>query len=893
MIMQVLEEESMNKIVELANSISKIPNDSPLSHTENDPSVCLLKSLVDDELAEIALMCNHMEQTIEEIAQRNHVKYDMIEEKIIRLAQLGILFFEDKIDGHRYYRRVPWVPGIMEYCLLNPETRNAEVAKCFDETGMRSAVNGAHKMPKGVGFMRVIPIGKSIEAHSKTASYEEIQTYLDQSDYYSVAPCACRTSKLLLGDPCGHQIEDRCIQIGSEAEYYVKTGRGRKITREEAEEILLDSEREGLVHEIFNNEGINNSTFICNCCGCSCSVLRRVTLMRCSDYVRSNFVAEVDPEKCVACGACVEVCNANALLLGDSLTGKIPPKTIETPYDNEWGESQWNKENWRKTVMVSETGTSPCKTQCPAHISIQGYIKKAAQGNYSDALKVIKRDNPFPAVCGRICPHSCETACTRGEVDEPIAIDDIKKFLADIDLKSEDNYIPKIHHHYDDKIAIIGGGPAGLSCAYFLGMEGYKVTVFDKNERMGGMLSTGIPAYRLDRDIIQAEIDIVAKLGAEFKTGIEVGKDITIEELRAQGYKAFYIAIGAQGGRLLGIEGELSEGVITGLDFLNEVSKNNEHQLKGNTIVIGGGNVAIDVARSAVRMAEGTVNIYCLENKQEMPAHEEEQFEALQEGVLINHSWGPSCILTNNGKVIGMEFVKCVSVFNDEGRFDPIYDEKNRIQIEADRVIFAIGQSIEWGNLLEGIDITLGRGNTIPVKDLSYQTDIEDMFAGGDVVTGPRFAIDAIAAGKQGAISIHRYVRGRGLTIRRERIYKALDKEAVNIEGYDTAKREKTNKVNFEKAKKVFKDLRNTLTEEQIKNEATRCMRCGVTYVDEYQCIGCGVCATKCEFDAIKLVRNNDAPSLEREALKPTIERYIDEREKRINKKNTEVKHHA
>ncbi len=872
----------MQKFIELANSISNIPNNSPEGYKESDPPVQLLSTLIDEELAKMALMCTKTEQTIEQIAEANQVDPETIREKVIRLGQLGILFFVDKEDGERYYRRVGWAPGIMEYCLLNPATRNYDVAKFFDANGMRSAVLGAAKMPKGAGFMRVIPIGKSIDAQSKTVTYEEIQTYLDQSDFYSSAPCACRTSKKLLGDPCEHQIEDRCIQIGTEAEYYVKTGRARRITREEAEEILLEAEREGLVHEIFNNEGVNNSTFICNCCGCSCSVLRRVTLMRCSDYVRSNFVAQVNQDNCVACGACVEACNANALVLGNTLTGQTPKKTTETPYDHEWGEDKWNKENWRKVIMASETGTSPCKSKCPAHISIQGYIKKASQGKYDEALNVIKRDNPFPAVCGRICPHSCETECTRNAVDEPIAIDEIKKFLADMDLKSAETYVPKVYNHYNEKVAIIGGGPAGLSCAYYLGQEGYKVTVFEKNERLGGMLTTGIPEFRLDREVIDAEIEIIKKLGAEFRCGVEVGKDITIAQLKEQGYKAFYFAVGAQAGRLPGIEGETAAGVVTGVDFLREVSLNHGMHLDGKTVVIGGGNVAIDVARSAVRISDQKVGMYCLESKKEMPALLEEQEEAAEEGVDINNSWGPRRILTGDGRVIGVEFMKCISVFNEEGHFSPVYDEKDVITVEADHVILAVGQSIVWGGLLEGTKLQTGRGNTLQVKELSYQSDEEDIFAGGDAVTGPKFAIDAIAAGKQGAVSIHRFLRGRGLTVRREREYNPLNKNNLELSGYDRRPREKAPEVNPKESRKTFKDLRADLTEEQIKKETSRCMGCGVTYVDEYQCIGCGVCATKCEFDAIKLVRNNDAPSLPREEIAGTVAEYNKEREARL-----------
>lgn len=876
----------MQKVIELANSISNIPPDSPEAHKGEDPQVQLLLAMgVTDELAEVALLYTRNPETIEAAAARNGVDPETIRERVVELGELGVLFFEDRDDGQRWYNRVPWAPGICEHCLVKPEMRNLQVAKYFDATGFRSGMMGAAKTPTGAGFMRVIPIGRSIDAQAKTATYEELQTYLDQSDYYSVTVCACRTSKKLMGEPCEHQVEDRCIQIGAEAEYYVKTGRARRITREEAEQILRDAEREGLVHEIFNNEGVNKSTFICNCCGCSCSVLRRVTLMRCSDYVRSNFVAEVNPENCVACGACVESCNANALILGNTITGQKPVMTTETPYDTEWGQDKWDNENWRKRTMVSETGSSPCKSKCPAHISIQGYIKKASQGKYDEALRVIKRDNPFPAVCGRICPHSCETECTRNQVDEPLAIDEIKKFIADLDLKEVDTYVPQVYTHYEDKVAVIGAGPAGLSCAYYLGQEGYPVTVFEKNERPGGMMTTGIPEFQLDREVIDAEIEIIRKLGVEIRCGVEVGKDITIQQLRDQGYKAFYIAIGAQAGRMPGIEGENADGVITGVDFLREVSLKKITELKGDCIVIGGGNVAIDVARSAVRVTDGKIDMYCLEQPEEMPALPSEQDEAKAEGVSIHNGWGPKRILTENGKAVGVEFMRCLSVFDEEHRFRPTYDENDTIIVKAENVLAAIGQSIVLGDLLEGTAVETGRGNSVKVADITWQTGEADIFAGGDVVTGPKFVIDAIAAGKQGAISIHRYIRGRGLTVRRERNFIPLNKAGLDTESYDRMPRQNPPKISAEESRKTFKDLRKDLTEEQIRKETSRCLGCGVTYVDQYQCIGCGVCATKCEFDAIKLVRKYDAPSLPKNMIAPTIAKYSKEREARIAQK--------
>ena len=375
------------------------------------------------------------------------------------------------------------------------------------------------------------------------------------------------------------------------------------------------------------------------------------------------------------------------------------------------GADKWNIDYRTNRQVVEDSGSSPCKAECPAHIGIQGYIKLASQGKYAEALELIKKENPFPAVCGRVCPRYCESACTRGDIDDPIAIDDIKKFIAEQDLNKDHRFVPKLRHEYGKKISVIGAGPAGLSCAYYLAIDGYKVTVFEKQKTLGGMLTFGIPAFRLEKDVINAEIDILRELGVEFKTGVEVGKDISLDQLRTQGFEAFYLAIGAQLGRNLGLEGEDAEGVITGVDFLRNVALNQDLKIEGKTIVIGGGNVAIDVARSATRVGSSKVDMYCLENRNEMPALQEEIEEALEEDIAINNSWGPKRIVVENGHIVGVEFKKCISVFDENKRFSPKFDENETKIVEANNVLISVGQGIDWGNLIEGSKIELNGNN--------------------------------------------------------------------------------------------------------------------------------------------------------------------------------------
>jgi NADPH-dependent glutamate synthase beta subunit-like oxidoreductase/NAD-dependent dihydropyrimidine dehydrogenase PreA subunit len=606
-----------------------------------------------------------------------------------------------------------------------------------------------------------------------------------------------------------------------------------------------------------------------------------------NDFVRSNYVSAVDSEKCVACGECVEVCPTNAAKLGQKLCSTKPvdiPKMIDTPVNTKWGPDKFNVEYRTNRKNVVDTGTSPCKTACPAHISVQGYVKLAAQGRYKDALELIKHENPFPAVCGRVCPRKCEDECTRADIDDPVAVDEIKKFIAEQDLNSEHRYVPQNLHDYGKKIGVIGAGPSGLSCAYYLAIDGYDVTVFEKQDVLGGMLTLGIPSYRLEKDVILSEIDVLKELGVTFKTGVEVGQDMTLQELRNEGYEAFYVAIGAQGGRKLRIEGEDAEGVMTGVDFLREVNLGHNLQIDGDVVVIGGGNVAIDVARTATRVGGKSVNMFCLESRQEMPALDEEIQEAMDEDIVMNPSWAPKRILTENNKVVGLELKKCTAVFNEEGRFAPTFDESETITVKADHILVAIGQVMLWDNLLEGSQVELRNNGSAIVDEFTLQSGEEDIFIGGDAATGPKFAIDAIALGKQAAISIHRYVQpGQSLVIGRDRReFKAFDKEALILDGYDNTGRQAIAHVDGQVAKQSFNDLRGVFTEDQVKKETERCLSCGATVVDEYLCVGCGACTTRCKFDAISLKRKYDENTVEFKDLKKVVVRNAVKRQGRI-----------
>ena len=876
------------KVLDLANHIGKKKRGSKNEITSKDPEYMILEPVVTEEMAEVAL-CMEMrtKTTAANLAPLCGKSEELTAKLLWDLAYAGVCFV-NVINGVDTYWYDTWVPGIMEMMVNNKGNvkKYPQIAEAFEAYGRVRGPKTVGAFPVGVGLMRVIPIEQAIDGETRKASYEEVSKYLNDNKLFSVSDCSCRTAREAMGEGCGHLKEDMCIQMGHAAEYYIRTGRGREVTRTEAFEIIKKAEENGLMHQIPNLDGSGKTHAICNCCGCSCLALRSASMFKNVDMVRSNYVSHVDKEKCVACGECVEVCPVNALHLGQKLCAKtpLPMKKAETPRNMEWGPEKWNLDYRINRKNVASSGTSPCKTECPAHIAIQGYIKLASQGKYSEALELIKHENPFPAVCGRICPKKCESACTRGDIDSPVAIDEIKKFIAEQDMNMDNRYIPKKRHEYNNKIAVIGAGPAGLACAYYLSIDGYKVTVFEKQKALGGMLTLGIPSFRLEKDVVNAEIDVLKELGVQFITGVEVGKEVSLKELRSQGYEAFYLAIGAQLGRKIGTPGEDATGVITGVDFLRNENLGDNAKLEGKTIVIGGGNVAIDVARTAIRTGASEVSMYCLESRETMPALNEEIEEAITEDITINNSWGPKRIITENGRVVGVEFKKCVATIDENGNFNPKYDENDTIVANTDNVLLSIGQAIDFGNLIADSKIELNPNKTIKADALTYQTGEPDVFTGGDVLTGPRFAIDAIAAGKQGAISIHRYVQpGQSLTIGRDRReYHAFNKQNINLEGYDHLPRQNAEHALGAKSKETFKDLRATFTEEQVMNETQRCLSCGATVTDEFLCVGCGACTMKCKFDAISLVRKYDGAGVAYEGLKPVVVKHILKRKGKI-----------
>ncbi len=539
----------------------------------------------------------------------------------------------------------------------------------------------------------------------------------------------------------------------------------------------------------------------------------------------------VSLEKCKGCNDCAEACPVE--FPNDYEEGLKPRHAIYRPFE----------QAVPSAFGIDKRGTSPCTIACPAGISVQGYVALTSQGKFKEALDLIREKLPFPSVCGRVCHHPCEQECNRDEVDEPVAIRPIKRFLADWGVSHKQKKPEKLPITKEEKIAIVGAGPAGLTTALDLRLMGYPVTIYESSNRAGGMLLSIIPSYRLPEKSAQRDIDWVLAHGIELKTGVTIGNDIKLKDLQKNN-KAIFLAIGAQNARKLKIEGIEKEGVLYGIPFLKDAKKGKGKAMQKRVIVIGGGNVAVDCARSALRLGAKNVDLVCLEtrdltSKDRMPAHEWEIVEAEEEGVNIHGCWGPKKVLSKNSKVTGLELIKCTSVYEGEERkFNPKFDESIVEKIDGDIVILAIGQEPDFEGF-ESVDKTPWKA--IKVDPVTLQTNIKGIFAGGDVASGPASVVEAVCQGHETAISIDRFIQGKDLKSGREKKFEEakLPEEVIEIK-----KREDLQKRTPASRIKDFKEIENGYAEKVVIEEAKRCLNCG-------GCSECMLCVSACEPEAI------------------------------------------
>jgi NADPH-dependent glutamate synthase beta subunit-like oxidoreductase len=480
-----------------------------------------------------------------------------------------------------------------------------------------------------------------------------------------------------------------------------------------------------------------------------------------------------------------------------------------------------------KEIVDNCMGDAPpyCQATCPMHTDVKGYVNLIAEGKYKEAIKLIRDKLFLPATLGRICAHPCEEKCKREEAfRQPMSIAALKRFVAD-NYDNEEEWDTSIEGEKNKSIAIIGAGPAGAQAALDLRRKGYKVTVFERLNVVGGMMRVGIPEYRLPRNIIDFEYSLLDKIGVEIKLGVEVGKDVTFEELRKD-YDVVLIAVGAHKGVVIPIEGHDLEGVSNAVEFLREVSLTRKANIGKKIAVVGGGNVAIDVARSARRVGAEEVHLICLEKKGDMPAHDWEVEEALEEGVILHDGFGPEKVIGDNGKVTGFEIKECVTIFDKDGKFNPQYNEDNKEVLKVDNVIFAVGQAVD-NSFVPDDSLETQRGGRFKVDPVTLQTKLENVFVAGDASGRSAIVIEAMAEGRKAAVSIDRYLKGEDMYQNRE--YEGSFETWLETEikdGTEDLPRIETRKLDPAERIKSFEEVDLGFTEEQAVKEASRCLSC-------------------------------------------------------------------
>ncbi len=556
--------------------------------------------------------------------------------------------------------------------------------------------------------------------------------------------------------------------------------------------------------------------------------------------------------------------NVKALAAGLKITGSyLLKKPVTLFYPQERQEiSEGYRGFYSLKGMYGETQQAealpeipPCQNTCPAHVDPRGYNRLIMEGKFVEAWELVRERAPFPAALGRICHHPCETKCRRGYYDEAIAIRSLKRYLADKALPVVKKKRKKKNPPNGEKVAVIGAGPAGLTAALELVRRGYRATVFEKSKLPGGMLMYGVPMYRLPEDVLLAEIEEIEKDGVEIVTGVEFGKDVSFPELRKKGYKAFLLAVGLQAGRILPIPGHDLPNVLSAVPFLRAVNSGEKPEIGKEIVVIGGGNVAVDVARCAVRLGAEKVKMVCLEKFEEMPAFPWEIEEALEEGVEINCSWGPKAIVSEKGKIKGLEVIQCTAVFDEQGRFNPQFCETVTNVISGDTVIFSIGQAGDL-SFLKGTEVEVDERGRLKIDPSTLQTNVQDVFACGEIVTGPATCIGSIGHAHEAAISIDRFLQKKDLLKGRPKFHlvEYPDYQPLPKGWFDKERlRPEMPVLAPEKRKNNFNQIELGFSDEEARREAYRCLQCL-----SGNCTGCSFCARSCPALAIKVERKEE-----------------------------------
>ncbi len=782
-----------------------------LAAPEAKSIVEILKIRYTPEEAEVGLLLSQTPAKLSDLVASTGRDKEEFHAMLKHMAGKGIVH-PHTVDGEDAYSLFPTAVGLWETSFAKGEStpETEKLARLWRQYYLDGW--GEKMVSGGTPYMRVIPVDTSVNPEKEVYSYEKAADLIKEYDYICVLHCPCREAARLEGKGCGKPTET-CFHFGELAEFFVKKGFGREITQQEAMDILDMTEKAGLIHTVANSKQMGVA--MCSCCTCCCTQYRAATEFGREHVVeQSRFAAKVDTDKCIACRRCEERCMPSAFSLKKTVTDRLVP---------------------------------PCEDACPAGINVPGYVALIGEGREIDAYNLILKNNPFPAVCGRVCTHPCELSCTRNQVDAPVAIRHLKRYITDTVFE---NYTPEAVEALPKNgksVGIVGAGPSGLSCGYYLALLGFDVDVYESQPVAGGVLAYGIPEYRVPRSVLAKEIDMIEKAGVKIHLNTDIGKEITFDRLRKD-HDALYLAIGTQSSKKAGIPGEDLPGVYDGLNFLREVSLGEKPQIGKTVVVVGGGNVAVDVARSALRLGAASVSILYRREREDMPAFEEDVLEALEDGVKIINSFAPKEILGKE-KVTGVEFMRCTQVRDESGAVTLTYDVCDITSIDCDTVITAIGQSPDI-SFVTGLS-DQGRLTTDPATRM---TSLDGVFAGGDLVRGSDVAIAAIADGKEAAIAIDVYLGGKGV------LNTGI---AVDIPAPDLTVRpylgDRYPLERLDKSERVcsFDEVVKGYCKENAIGEAKRCLRCDQQLreeVDPAKCMGCGLCVTTCPGEAITLV---------------------------------------